>query len=273
MVAKVDAGHMRRCDWRYGKLALILLLLFGAPYGEVYGQSKPACRELSQPLNLADRTWWRHYQRGINYAKDQCWQAAAKEFRAAIAQRPQDTHRARTQGLKFIAYFPHRELGIAYYHLERYAEAVHELETSLKHTTEQNEIAQDYLRQAQQAFSEQPASSRTIGAICKVRPRPLLDFNWWNYYQRGTTYAEGGCCQEAIRDFQAAIAQRPQDAHRARTFGLRFIPYFPHRELGIVYYHMGRDQQAIRELETSLEHVANQNERAEEFLSRARNRS
>ena len=75
---------------------------------------------------------------------------------------------------------------------------------------------------------------------------------WWNYYQRGNSYAEGEFWSEAIADFQAAIHQRPKDQWQARTYGMHFIDYFPHRELGIVLFHQKRFADAIRELEASL---------------------
>ena len=75
---------------------------------------------------------------------------------------------------------------------------------------------------------------------------------WWNYYERGSSYAEGAFWPDAIADFQEAIRQRRNDQRRARTYGLHFIDYFPHRELGIAYYHVGRYPEAIHELETFL---------------------
>ncbi|WP_089935344.1 tetratricopeptide repeat protein [Candidatus Entotheonella palauensis] len=255
-------------DWWYTALTLMLFVLLWGD--EVYGQSRTACRTPSKPLQVSDRTWWRYYQRGIIYVEHECWQEAVQDFEAAIAQRPRDAHRARTQGLRFIAYYPHRELGIAYYHLGRYAEAIRELKTSLEHTTKQNEKAEAYVLRAQQSLADRPASFQAAGKPCKVPRQPLVDFNWWNYYQRGTDYVEHECWREAVKDFQAAIAQRPRDAHRARTFGLRFVDYFPHRELGIVYYHLGQYPEAVRELEMSLDHVAEKNERTAEFLNRAR---
>ncbi|WP_089935346.1 tetratricopeptide repeat protein [Candidatus Entotheonella palauensis] len=256
-------------NWRYAKLALILLVLFRMLPGEADGQSGAACQTSHSELKVSERSWWRYYERGLDYAKLGCWQEAVQDFQTALNQRPRDIYRARTQGLNFIAYFPHRELGIAYYHLGRYAEAIRELKTSLKQTAKEGERARKYLRLAQQAIAEQPASTRSILRPCEMSRKPLVDFNWWNYYQRGAAYSDKKCWREAVKDFQAAIAQRPQDAHRARTTGLRFIPYFPHRELGIVYYYLGQYDKAVRALKTSLAYVAKNNERAEEFLSRA----
>ena len=75
---------------------------------------------------------------------------------------------------------------------------------------------------------------------------------WWNFFERGSSYAEGEFWPDAMADFQAAIRQREADQRQARTYGLHFLDYFPHRELGIVYYHLGRYPDAIQELDTSL---------------------
>jgi hypothetical protein len=91
---------------------------------------------------------------------------------------------------------------------------------------------------------------------------------WWNYYERGVSYADGEFWDEALVDFQAAIQRRQEDQRRARTYGLHFIDYFPHRELGIVYYRLDRYPEAIHELETSLATV--DNAKAKFYLNRAR---
>jgi tetratricopeptide (TPR) repeat protein len=91
---------------------------------------------------------------------------------------------------------------------------------------------------------------------------------WWNYYERGSSYVEGAFWPDAIADFQEAIKQRETDQRRARTYGLHFIDYFPHRELGISYYHVGRHPEAIRELETSLQNV--DTAKAKFYLNKAR---
>jgi hypothetical protein len=91
---------------------------------------------------------------------------------------------------------------------------------------------------------------------------------WWNYYERGSSYAEGEFWQDAIADFDAAIKQREVDQRRARTYGLHFLDYFPHRELGVVYYRLRRHSDAIRELETSLQAV--ESAKAKFYLNKAR---
>lgn len=75
---------------------------------------------------------------------------------------------------------------------------------------------------------------------------------WWHYYERGLSYAEGEFYKDALADFRQAIDRRERDQRRARTYGMHLIDYFPHRELGIVYYRQGKLNSARRELETSL---------------------
>jgi TolB-like protein len=91
---------------------------------------------------------------------------------------------------------------------------------------------------------------------------------WWNYYERGASFAEGKFWEEAIADFQEAIKQRDEDQRRTRTYGFHFVDYFPHRELGIAYYYTDRREEAISELAYSLSTVATA--KAKYFLNLAR---
>lgn len=75
---------------------------------------------------------------------------------------------------------------------------------------------------------------------------------WWNYYERALSFADGEFYKEAVSDLKVAIKQRSEDQRMARTYGMHFIDYFPHRELGIVYYHKGELTAAQGELELSI---------------------
>jgi hypothetical protein len=75
---------------------------------------------------------------------------------------------------------------------------------------------------------------------------------WWHYYQRGMEYSDAKKLNEALSDLEKAIDMREKDQRMARTYGMHFIDYFPHRELGIVYLKMGEVERAIRELELSV---------------------
>ncbi len=85
----------------------------------------------------------------------------------------------------------------------------------------------------------------------------LNDFNlyrgkWWNYYIRGCWFADGGYYDEAAHDFNKSISLRSKDQYAARSYGLHFLDYYAHRELGIVYYHQGHYEEAKKEIENSL---------------------
>ena len=75
---------------------------------------------------------------------------------------------------------------------------------------------------------------------------------WWNYYERALSYVDGEFYQEAVTDLIQAIHQRTKDQRMARTYGMHFTDYFPHRELGIAHYRLGDPEAALRELELSL---------------------
>ena len=94
---------------------------------------------------------------------------------------------------------------------------------------------------------------------------------WWNYYERALSYADGGFFQEAELDLQEALKLRDKDQRRARTYGMHFIDYFPHRELGIALYGQKRLDEALRELDTSLASV--KSAEAELYWDRVRKRS
>ncbi|UCG78775.1 MAG: hypothetical protein JSV21_02770, partial [Nitrospirota bacterium] len=91
---------------------------------------------------------------------------------------------------------------------------------------------------------------------------------WWNFYERGVSFADGGFYDEAIDDLIMAIKMRSKDQWRARTYGMHFVSYFPHRELGIIFYNQGKYDDAVGELEASL--ATADSSKAKFFLNKAR---
>ena len=96
----------------------------------------------------------------------------------------------------------------------------------------------------------------------------LFRNRWWNYYERGNSFSEGGFWQEAVEDYKEAITGRDKDQRRARTYGMHFVDYFPHRELGIAFLNLGKYQSAINELEESLTNT--DSAKAKYFLNKTR---
>jgi hypothetical protein len=113
-------------------------------------------------------TWWNHYERGVSYAEGGYWEDAVEDLIQAIRLRDEDQRRARTYGMHFVDYFPHRELGIVYHRQTRYAEAITELERSL--ATEESAKAEYYLNRARKAWLERTGADRTAPTIDILQP-------------------------------------------------------------------------------------------------------
>ncbi|KPA18315.1 hypothetical protein MHK_001466, partial [Candidatus Magnetomorum sp. HK-1] len=75
--------------------------------------------------------WWDNYSKGVRHTKSKSWENAEKYFKMAILDRFDDEMLALTYRRNYINYFPHRELGYAYYYMEKYEEAIKELEIAL----------------------------------------------------------------------------------------------------------------------------------------------
>jgi hypothetical protein len=88
--------------------------------------------------------WYREYENGLQAMKEQQWEKAAQYFRDALKEKGEDKQKTRTYGMHFIEYFPHRELGVCYYHLGRMDEAQRELNISLQQ--EPSPRARDFMK-------------------------------------------------------------------------------------------------------------------------------
>ena len=88
---------------------------------------------------------------------------------------------------------------------------------------------------------------------------------WWNFYERGRSFADGSFWKEAELDLRMALERRSIDNRRSRTYGLHFTPYFGNRELGIVLYHQGQIREAIPFLQRSIDQDTT--EKAEFYLN------
>ena len=75
---------------------------------------------------------------------------------------------------------------------------------------------------------------------------------FYQYYDKGEEYMLRGDWMRAIEEFKSAASLEFEDSKKMRTYGTRFIKYFPHREMGIAYYHLGELDKAKDELELSI---------------------
>jgi TolB-like protein len=100
--------------------------------------------------------------------------------------------------------------------------------------------------------------------------RGTFRHKWWNYYERGLSFADGRFFEKAAQDFKHAIDKREKDQRMARTYGMHFVDYFPHRELGVVYCQTGDLEAAQKELSLSLSQYPTS--KARFYLDRVRKR-
>jgi len=89
---------------------------------------------------------------------------------------------------------------------------------------------------------------------------------WYNFYEDGLKEMETGNWAKAIEYFKEAVKTQYQDTKKIKTYGMHFIEYFPHREIGICFYHLGKNDVADRELRLSLQHEYSA--RAQEYLAK-----
>lgn len=90
------------------------------------------------------------------------------------------------------------------------------------------------------------------------------DDKFYNYYEKGLEYMESGDYNRAVVEFKSAYSLQFEDAKKKRTYGTKFIEYFPHRETGICYYYLEEYDNAKQELDLSMSYKPS--ERAGEYL-------
>ncbi len=89
---------------------------------------------------------------------------------------------------------------------------------------------------------------------------------WYNYYNDGLKAMKNQQWARAIVNFKQAIKVKPNDTKRIKTYGMHFIEYFPHREIGVCLYNLGQPAEAKRQLAISLKQEYST--RAQEYLNK-----
>jgi len=88
--------------------------------------------------------WYNHYKNGLNLIKEEKFAQAILEFEMATEGVYEDQpKKIQTYGMHFIRYYPHREIGIAAYHIGDYSRARYELELSIVYAP--SDRAREYL--------------------------------------------------------------------------------------------------------------------------------
>jgi len=77
---------------------------------------------------------------------------------------------------------------------------------------------------------------------------------WYVPYERALGAQEEGDWKGSIPLLREAIAQKQAPKLKAKTYGLRFVNYFPYFHLGEAYYHMGERQKAMENYDVCLKY-------------------
>lgn len=105
-----------------------------------------------------------------------------------------------------------------------------------------------------------------LSIICLLQSAVLAGGKWYNYYETGLKEMERGNWARAIENFKEALKTQDRDIKTIKTYGMHFIEYFPHREIGICFYHLGQPDLAKNELIISIKQEYSA--RAQEYLSK-----
>jgi len=105
-----------------------------------------------------------------------------------------------------------------------------------------------------------------LAVACGASSPAWAGGTWYNFYENGQNLMKKGDYDRALMAFQAAASLEFKENKQARTYGMNFIEYFPHREMGVCYYFIGEMSNARRELELSLAFV--KSARAQEYLGK-----
>ena len=80
---------------------------------------------------------------------------------------------------------------------------------------------------------------------------------WDDFYLRGIDGIEHGDFQQAIDDFHSSLERRPPskqyDRRMVRAYGMHYLDYFPHREIGFVHYLQNNYNKALKYLKRSIQ--------------------
>jgi tetratricopeptide (TPR) repeat protein len=91
-----------------------------------------------------------------------------------------------------------------------------------------------------------------ITFLCMLTGRFADGQTFFEYYEEGRQYMKTDSFTDAETSFKYALKYNSKDNHQTRTYGMRFMEYFPNRELGIIYYKKNNLDLAIDYLEKSM---------------------
>ena len=95
--------------------------------------------------------FYNYYTEGNEFMEEGDWERALEAYKASASLEWEDTKKKRIYGTRFIKYFPHRQIGIAYFQLKEYHKAKEELSLSLAY--KESKEAKKFLQKVEEALA------------------------------------------------------------------------------------------------------------------------
>ena len=95
--------------------------------------------------------FYNYYTEGNEFMEEGDWERALEAYKASVSLEWEDTKKKRIYGTRFIKYFPHRQIGIAYFQLKEYHKAKEELSLSLAY--KESKEAKKFLQKVEEALA------------------------------------------------------------------------------------------------------------------------
>lgn len=80
-------------------------------------------------------------------------------------------------------------------------------------------------------------------------PSALADL-WYVHYENAERALAAESWREAVEEIQQALERKGDSGVRVRSYGMKFVDYFPYLKLGIAYYHLGQEAAALEAFDT-----------------------
>ncbi len=74
--------------------------------------------------------------------------------------------------------------------------------------------------------------------------------SWYESYAAAEAALERSLWSEAMEYLHQALEERPSSGSKQRSYGMRFVDYYPFLKLGVAYFHLGQLDAAEQALET-----------------------
>ena len=101
-----------------------------------------------------------------------------------------------------------------------------------------------------------PVRSLLVLVLLALVASPAAAETWYESFHKAEEALANEQWGDAVRHLNVALEAKPESSAQERTYGLRFVDYFPYLKLGIAYYHLGQLDAAEQAFETERRQAA-----------------